>query len=250
MRKLRTRVAVGGAVAVFAGATAFAVTSAASATTTAKSTALTSSTAKTATALSITAGESTVKAGEKDSISGTLLADGGPARGKAVGLYRYNYQLERWRLIRIKLTSKAGAVTFTVRPEITREYRLEYHGNSTLAASTSATVTITVSPPAAKRVTALSVSAAPSSITAGHTTEIAGVLTASGRPLGHRIVSLYRYDTTAKKWVRVAIQLTGQQGEVHFVRQPSATATFELVYPGGPLLNAAHSGKATVTVTG
>jgi hypothetical protein len=250
MRKFRTRVIIGGAVAVFAAAAGFAVTSATDATATANTTALTSSTAKTATTMSVTAGESTVKPGEKDSISGTLLAGGGPAGGKAVGLYRYNYQLERWRLIRIKLTSKAGAVTFTVRPEITREYRLEYHGNSTLAASTSGSVTITVSPPAAKRVTVLSISVAPSSITARHTTQIAGVLTASGRPLAHRVVSLYRYDTTARKWVRVAIQLTGQKGGVRFAREPAASATFELVYPGGPLLTAAHSGKATVTVTG
>jgi hypothetical protein len=249
MRKLHSRALVGGAVAVVAAATGFAVTSAADATTTAKTTALTSSTARSATTLSVTAGASTVKPGAKDSISGTLLAGGSPADGKAVGLYRYNNQLDRWRLIRIKLTSKTGAVTFTVRPDSTREYRLEYHGNSTLAASASGTVTITVSPPAAKRVTALSISAAPDGITAGHTTQITGVLTTGGRPLAHRIVSLYRYDATAGKWVRVAVELTGQKGGVRFVREPSATAIFELVYPGGPLLTAARSGKATVTVT-
>ncbi len=249
MRKLRTRVFAGGAVAVFAGATAFAVTSTADATTAAKTAALTAATAKTATTLSITAAESTIKAGEKDSVSGTLLADGSPADGKAVGLYRYNDHLEKWRLIRIKLTGKTGAVTFIVHPDITREYRLVYHGNSTLAASTSGTVTIAVSPPASKRATALSISAAPASITAGHTTQITGVLTTGGRPLAHRIVSLYRYDTSAKKWVRVAIQLTGPKGGVRFVREPSATATFELAYRGGPALTAAHSTGVTVTVT-
>jgi 5-hydroxyisourate hydrolase-like protein (transthyretin family) len=250
MRKLRTRILAGGAVAVFAAATGFAVTSAAGTTTTVRTAALTSSSPKAATTLSITAGESTVKAGEKDSISGTLLAAGSPARGKAVGLYRYNSQLGRWRLIRIKLTSKTGTVAFIVHPEITREYRLMYHGNPTLAASASGTVTITVSPPAAKRVTSLSISATPSSVAAGHTTQIAGVLSTSGRPLAHRIVSLYRYDTATKKWVRVAITLTGPKGGVRFARKPSATATFELVYPGGPLLTGAHSGRTTVTVTG
>lgn len=99
MRKLRTRILVGGAVAVFAGATALAVTSTADATTT----------AKTGTTLSIMAGESTIKAGQKDSISGTLLAGGSPAASRAVELYRYNYRLQKWRLIRIKLTGKAGA---------------------------------------------------------------------------------------------------------------------------------------------
>ena len=84
MRKLRTRILVGGAVAVSAGATAFAVTSTADATTTAKTAALTTTTAKTGTTLSIMAGESTIKAGQKDSISGTLLAGGSPAAGRAV----------------------------------------------------------------------------------------------------------------------------------------------------------------------
>jgi hypothetical protein len=250
MRKLRTRILVGGAVAVFAGATAFAVTSTADATTTAKTAALTTTTAKTGTTLSITAGESTVKPGDKDSIRGTLLAGGSPAASRAVGLYRYNHRLQKWRLIRIKLTGKAGAVTFTVHPDITREYELVYHGNSTLAATTSSATTITVSPPAAKRATTLSISAAPAGITTGHPAKISGVLTTGTRPLAHRVVSLYRYDATAKKWARVGIQLTGPKGGVLFVREPSATASFELVYSGGPTLTAARSAQATVTVTG
>ncbi len=151
-----------------------------------------------------------------------------------VELYRYSDRLQRWRLIRVKLTSKAGAVTFTVRPDITRRYELVYHGNSTLAASTSGAATITVEPSGVKRATALSISAAPTSITSGHTTKITGVLTTDARPLRHRIVSLYRYDATTKKWVRVAVELTGPRGGVRFVREPSTTATFELVFSGGP----------------
>jgi hypothetical protein len=256
MRKLRTRVLVGGAVAVFAGAAAFAVTSTADATTTAKTAALAGTTVKTdttgkaGTTLSITAGESTIKGGDKDSISGTLLAGGSPAAHRVVELYRYNSQSQKWRPVRIKLTSTAGAVTFTVRPAVTREYELVYHGNSALAASASSAVTVTVSPPAAKRVTSLSVSATPASVAAGRPATIAGVLTAGARPLARRAVSLYRYDAAGKQWVRVAVALTGPRGGVRFVREPSATATFELGYAGGPALTAARSAKATVTVTG
>ena len=249
MRKLRTRILVGGAVAVFAAATAFAVTSTADATATTKTAALTT-TAKTGTALSVTAAQSMIRAGQKDTVNGTLLAAGNPAAGKVVELYRYSDRLQRWRLIRVKLTSKTGAVTFTVRPEITRRYELVYHGNSALAASTSGAATITVEPSGVKRVTALSISAAPSSITSGHTTSVTGVLTTEARPLAHRIVSLSRYDATTKKWVRVAVELTGPRGAVRFVREPSATGTFELVYSGTPTLSAAHSGQATVTVAG
>ena len=248
MRKLRTRVLVGGAVAVFAAATAFAVTSTADATTTAKTAALTTTAAKTGTTLSVTAGQSTIKAGQQDTVSGTLLAAGDPAAGKVVDLYRYSDRLQRWRLIRVKLTSKAGAVTFTVRPGVTRRYELVYHGNSTLGATTSGATTITVEPSGVKRTTALSVSASPAGIASGHTTKITGVLSTYGRPLRHRVVSLYRYDPTAKKWVRVAVELTGPRGGVGFVREPSASAAFEMVYPGNRSLTAARSGQVTVTV--
>jgi hypothetical protein len=247
MRKLRTRALVGGAVAVFAAAAAFAVTSVAGATTTTKPAALTT-TAKTGTTLSVTAAQSTIKAGQQDAVSGTLLAAGHPAPGRVVDLYRYSDRLQRWRLIRVKLTSTGGAVTFTVRPGVTRRYQLVYHGNSTLAATTSGATTITVEPSGVKRVTALSVSASSASIAPGRTTKITGVLTTDGRPLRHRVVSLYRYDPTSKKWVRVAVELTGPRGGVGFVREPSATATFELVYSGTRSLTTAHSGQVTVTV--
>ena len=250
MRKLRTRILVGGAVAVFAAATAFAVTSTADATATTKTAALTTSTAKTGTTLSVTASQSTIKGGQKDTISGTLLAGGSPASGKVVELYRYNDRLHRWRLIRVKLTSKTGAVTFTIHPYITRQYELAYHGNSTLAASKSGATTITVQPSGVKRVTALSVSAAPTSVASGHTTTITGVLSANGRPLRHRMVTLYRYDSSSKKWVRVAVELTGTQGGVRFVREPSTSAAFALGFSGGPVFTAARSAQTTVTVTG
>jgi 5-hydroxyisourate hydrolase-like protein (transthyretin family) len=250
MRKLRTRILVGGAVAVFAAATAFAVTSTADATATTKTAALTTTTAKTGTTLSVTAAQATIKGGQKDTISGTLLAGGSPASGKVVELYRYNDRLQRWRLIRVKLTSKTGAVTFTIHPYVTRQYELAYHGNSTLAASKSGATTVTVQPSGVKRTTALSISAAPTSVTSGHTTTITGVLSANGRPLRHRMVTLYRYDSSSKKWVRVAVELTGPQGGVRFVREPSTSATFALAFSGGSVFTAARSAQTTVTVTG
>ena len=44
--------------------------------------------------------------------------------------------------------------------------------------------------------------------------------------------------------------LTGPKGMVFYVRAPSATATFELVFPGGPRFAGSHSAPVTVTVTG
>jgi len=145
MRKLRTRILVGGAVAVFAGATAFAVTSTAGAASTAKTTALTASTAKTGTALSIATRKTTIPAGEKDIIRGKLTKAGeAPVGRRIVELYRYNAKQKKWVPVRAQLTRKAGAVRFVVRPLVTAEYELVYHGGAKLAPSHSTPVTVTV----------------------------------------------------------------------------------------------------------
>lgn len=145
MRKLRTRILVGSAVAVFAGATAFAVTSTADATTTAKTTALTASTAKTGTALSIATRKTTIPAGEKDIIRGKLTKAGeAPVGRRVVELYRYDAKRKKWLPVRAQLTRKAGAARFVVRPLVTAEYELVYHGSAKLAPSHSTPVTVTV----------------------------------------------------------------------------------------------------------
>jgi hypothetical protein len=251
MRKPRTRTLIATvAVAAVTATTGFVIASAAGASTTTTAGTLTAATGNTGTSLSITTSQSTIAAGQRDTISGTLLAGGSPAAHRVVVLERYNDRRHTWRPIRIKLTSHAGAVTFTVRPAITSEYEIVYRGNSTLAAAHSGAVTITVTGSVHKGPSALSITAAPTSITAGGSTKISGVLTSGSKPLAHRIVFLARYDPTTKKWVRVAVHRTGPNGGVLFVREPSSTASFELVFPGGPWFTGSHSGTVTVTVAG
>lgn len=147
MRKLHTRILVGTAVAAIAGGTAFAVTSmagASAASTTADSAALAATTGKTATTLSIAVARPAITAGQRDVISGTLTTGSVTAGRRIVELYRYNAKTNKWVPARVNLTRKGGAVHFAVRPLITAEYELVYHGNATLAASHSSTVTVTV----------------------------------------------------------------------------------------------------------
>jgi hypothetical protein len=145
MRKLKTRILAGGAVAVFAGTTAFAVTSTAGASTAAKTVAFTTTTAKTSTTLSIAARKGTIAVGRRDVISGRLTEAGGaPVGRRVIELYRYDAKQKKWVLARIKLTHKAGEARFIVRPLVTAQYELVYHGNDKLAASRSAPVTVTV----------------------------------------------------------------------------------------------------------
>ena len=251
MRMPRTRTLIATAAVAAATATAgFMIATTAGASTTTTDSTLTAATVNTGTTLSITAGHSTIAAGQRDSISGTLLAGGSPAGHRVVILERYNDRAHKWRPIRIKLTNKAGAVTFSVRPAMTSKYEIVFRGNSKLAAAHSSVVTITVTGSVPKGPSALSISAAPTSISAGGSTKISGVLTSGTKPLAHRIVFLSRYNPATKKWVRVAVRRTGPQGGVLFVREPSSTATFELVFPGGPWFTGSHSATVTVTVAG
>jgi hypothetical protein len=249
MRMPRTRTLL--ATAALASATAttgFVIASTAGASTTTTAGTLTAATGDTGASLSITASQMAIAAGQRDTISGTLRAGGSPAAHRVVVLERYNDKRQTWRPVRIKLTDKSGAVTFTVRPAMTREYEMVYRGNSTLAAAHSGTVTITVTGSVPRGPSALSVTATPTSVAAGGPAKISGVLTSGSKPLAHRIVFLSRYDPASKKWVRVAAHRTGENGGVLFVREPSGTAAFELVFPGGPWFAGSHSGTVTVTV--
>jgi hypothetical protein len=158
MRKIRTRILVGAAVATFAGAAAFAAVNTTNEATAANTVALTTTsnttansitanttvTSKAATSLSIEVGKSTIQAGRLDVIKGTLATGSDPSGRRIVELYRYDSKTKKWIPARVNLTRKGGVVRFWIRPLTTAEYELVYHGSAKLAASHSSPVTITV----------------------------------------------------------------------------------------------------------
>jgi hypothetical protein len=256
MRMSRTRTLIATAAVAAATATAgFMIAStagASAATTTGTLTAVSgnSGTGNNGATLSIVAGEPTISIGQQDTVSGTLRANGAAAGQRKVGLLRYSARLNRWRLVRVKETDANGSVQFTVRPLDTARYELGYRGDAKPGAVRSAAVTITVTP-AGKLATTLSIAASSAAVQAGSTTKVTGTLTTVGAtPVPGRPVVLTRYDPATKKWVRVAVKRSGPKGVVFFVRAPSTTATFQLVFPGGPRFAGSHSATVTVTVAG
>jgi len=228
----------------------FVIASTAGASTTTTVGALTAATGNTGTAFSIAASESTIAIGQKDTISGTLTVNGAAAGHRVVGLLRYNSKQNRWRVVRIKETSANGSVQFTIRPLDTARYELGFRGNAKLAAVRSGAVTIAVTP-SGKLATTLSVTASSATSNRGGTIKLTGTLTTvDATPVPGRLVFVARYDPATKKWAKVAVKRTGQKGMVFYVRAPSATATFELVFPGGQRFASSHSAPVTVTVTG
>lgn len=238
MRTFLTRAIAGTAIAA---AAALAVTGAASAATS-------TTPAKAPTTLTLVEAKATIIVGQKDVLTGTLLTGKTPVAGKVVELYRWGVKAERWIPVEVDLTGKYGHVFFTVRPAATTLYELVFHGTPKLAASRSNIAKVQVVP-VVKAPTTLGIAVSANSITAGQKDLITGTLLSFGKPVAGKIVSLYRYSATAKKWIRVEVDLTGKLGHVFYTVKPSATTSYELVFFGTAHLRASHSDVATIKVT-
>ena len=237
MRTSLTRAVAGTAIAAAAVLTAAGVASAATSTTPAKS----------PTTLSIVEAKAKIVVGQKDVITGTLLSGKTPLVKKVVELYRYGVKAKKWIPVEVDLTGKFGHVFFTVKPAATTRYQAVFHGTPKFAASHSNIATVLVVP-VPKAPTTLGIATAASTIQAGHKDLITGTLLSGTKPVVGKIVSLYRYNATAKKWIRVEVDLTGKFGHVFYTVKPSATTSYELVFFGTPHLRASHSDVATITV--
>jgi hypothetical protein len=212
-------------------------------------TAATSTTpAKTPTTLSLVEAKGKIIVGQKDVLTGTLLSGKTPVVKKVVELYRWRVNAKRWIPVEARLTGKYGHVFFTVRPAATTKYELVFHGNAKLAASRSNIATVVVLP-VPKAPTTLGISPVSATITAGQKQLITGTLLTGSKPVVAKVVILYRYSTTAKKWVRVQADLTGKLGHVFWTVKPSVTTSYEWVFFGTAHLRASVSDVATVTVT-
>jgi len=188
--------------------------------------------------------------GQQDTVRGTLQANGAAAGHRKVGLLRYSARLNRWRIVRVKETNADGSVQFTVRPLDTTRYELGFRGNAKPGAVRSGAVTIAVTP-SGKLATTLHVTASSTTIDSGGTVKLTGTLTTvNATPVPGRLVFVARYNPATKKWAKVAVKRTGPKGMVFYVRAPSTTATFELVFPGGPRFASSHSAPVIVTLTG
>ena len=100
---------------------------------------------KAPTTLTGSAASSTITAGQKDLITGTLLTGTKPVVGKIVNLYRFNTATNKWVRVEVDLIGKFGHVFYTVKPSVTTNYELVFFGSAHLRASHSSVITVTVS---------------------------------------------------------------------------------------------------------
>jgi hypothetical protein len=94
------------------------------------------------TTLSIVESRSVIKAGQTDTIRGTLAHGRTGLGGEVVYLDRWNGK--KFVAVQARLTGRAGGVAFTVSPGVTARYELVFLGTKTLAPSHSGVVTVKV----------------------------------------------------------------------------------------------------------
>ena len=101
----------------------------------------------------------------------------------------------------------------------------------------------------AKTPTTLSITEAKTTISPGEKDVIGGVLLTGTKPVAQKVVYLYYYNSSARKWLPLDVDLTSYAGKVAFVVKPRTTTDYELVFKGTASLYSADSGVAAVTVT-
>jgi hypothetical protein len=100
----------------------------------------------------------------------------------------------------------------------------------------------------AKLPTTLSIVAAKSTITVGQWDTIGGTLASGTKPVVHRIVQLDVLGSKDKKWHAIEQKYTGKYGKVAFNVRPSSPSAYVLVFKGGSIYKASHSGGVVVVV--
>jgi hypothetical protein len=233
MRKSLTRAVAGVAIATAAVVAAAGVANAST------------STPRKATTLSIVAAKTTITVGQVDTIGGVLKSHRTPLAHRIIVLDRF--EGKKWHPIEEKYTGKFGGVDFAVKPAASTAYKLAFLGGPFYAPTHSGAVVVRVKPAVVKTPTALGITVASGTITAGATDTVNGALTADAKSLPKHWVWLATF--TDGKVHALRARLTDKSGDVTFTVKPAATTTYELLYRGNDVLNPTASEALTITVT-
>jgi hypothetical protein len=192
------------------------------------------------TSLSIRTAKNAINPGGGDTISGTLRAPHNHTDGRNVSLLEKATGATTWTKDATHRTGRHGFVAFQVSPTATTRYRLAFGGNKFQQGSHSGVVQVRVRADA----TSLTISAASTSITAGQSDTISGVLSVNGTPLAGDTVHLLGRKN-GHGWTKRQSAVTATDGSVNFTVKPGVTNHYALAF----YKNATNSGARSATVT-
>jgi hypothetical protein len=97
-----------------------------------------------------------------------------------------------------------------------------------------------------KKSTTLSIVTAKSKITVGQWDTVGGTLASGKTGVPGRTIILDKRNVTDKRWYAVEEKTTGKYGKVVFNVDPKVSTRYQLIFKGGPIYRASHSGVVLV----
>jgi lysozyme len=182
-------------------------------------------------------------------MEGTLVDGATPIAGRTVTLVRQPAGSSTWTKVASVTTDAGGHFTTSPIVDQPAAYRAVFAGDSLYVPSTSGSVSLTITPPAATRLTLTSPSS-PTRLTKGRTTKLAGsISTASGEPLAGRSIRIWKRLVGTSRWYRVARTTSlDPRGTWRVEVGPTQSCFFRAEYAGGPKHAAAQSNRVRVNV--
>jgi hypothetical protein len=200
------------------------------------------------TTLTATASPSTVRAGDVVTLSATLThtVGGAPIAGASVRAWFSTDSGATWTASLSATTDASGHVGATAVPSKTTIYQWRFDGDATYAPATSNNATVTV-----ERLTDLTMSATPTSISAGASTTLSTRLSRSADHalVTGRTVTLWASTNGGSTWSSAGSATTDGTGAASLTKSPTTTTVYQWRYAGEAELAPASSPNATVTVT-
>jgi hypothetical protein len=204
--------------------------------------------ARAATTVSIAETPRTITAGRTIAFKGVLRSGKTQLGSRTIVLERWSGgSVKKWLPLADKATSAHGVVWFYRTPASTARYELVFTGGPNYKASKSVPVTVVVKPFVRTR-TKLGIQASSLRIKPGQQETFTGTLFSLGKPLGQRVVALYRVGPKHALTL-VGAGLTNAEGAASIATRPTKTGTYELVYRGSKALAPSASPTLTVRVS-
>lgn len=196
------------------------------------------------TSLSIRAASPVVNLAGNSAINGRLTAHRKALRGKVVVLLSRTTGSSTWAFAKAKRTGRNGGVAFVIHPSATAHYKLVFQGTPNFRPARSGVVRVAV------RSTALTIATSATSVPAGGSATVSGVLTKSGTAYPGQAVQLWGKPAgTNQAFAALQGATTGEDGTVAFTVTPSRTMRYFLFFPRTADAPAARSATRTMAVS-
>ncbi len=180
-------------------------------------------------------------------ISGTLSNNGQPVVRRKITVVGEAAGTSTWTTVGTATTDSTGHYAVTTAAQTAGTYRADFTGDAYFLPTSSATQSITITPPMATRLTLR----APSTyLKRGRSMTLSGRLeTRAGAPVGNHWIGLWKRRVGRSVWYRVGRLSTGPDGTFKATIAPSTSAFYRVQWYGGTVYLGSASPVVRINVS-